>query len=184
MKTSTQELVAAIQAGDQDACEILVRRYYRPCYAVALAILRHPEDAEDVAQSSLLSALSRIDDLRDHRQFKPWLMKITRNRALTDLSSRKKTQGKRSSRDIETMPADHISSTLKNSLLKALEHLSDRERDVLLFHDLCNFKHAEIAEFLLISETNSRQILFTARGKMRALIESQERGGKNEQESH
>lgn len=38
----------------------MVRQHLRPAYAVALAVLRRPMDAEDVAQEGMLVALQRI----------------------------------------------------------------------------------------------------------------------------
>jgi RNA polymerase sigma factor (sigma-70 family) len=59
-------------------------------------------------------------------------------------------------------------------LLRALDRLDDRQREVVLLHDLEGCSHGEIAEALGVSEVNSRQLLFTARKVMRDELETKE----------
>jgi RNA polymerase sigma-70 factor (ECF subfamily) len=72
-----QELVAACLQGKESAYAILVERYTPRLYRIAARICRHPEDAEDAVQETLLQAV------RDLRKWKPtapleaWLVTIT-----------------------------------------------------------------------------------------------------------
>src|SRR3990170_1244019 len=75
------QLVIRSQAGDRSAFEVLVRRYLRSAYAVALAELADARDAEDAVQDSFITALERLDDCRDPAAFAGWLRRIVRNRA-------------------------------------------------------------------------------------------------------
>ena len=47
--------------------ESLVRSYLRPAYAVALAVVGRPSDAEDIAQDAFVRAMQRLDTCRDGR---------------------------------------------------------------------------------------------------------------------
>ena len=47
--------------------------------AVALGVLGRPSDAEDAVQDAMLTALGRIQDLRDPGAIGPWLKMIVRN---------------------------------------------------------------------------------------------------------
>ncbi len=175
--TDTANLVQAVLKGDARACERLVRRFYRPCYAVALSVLRHPEDAEDAAQTAMATAFASLERLKDPQRFRPWLMKIVRNRALTLVSARNAAERRRSPVDPETLAVGARNVPVRDDLLRALGHLAEREREVLLLHDLSGLRHREIADALGISETNSRQILFTARTRARASLEGAPQGG-------
>ncbi len=86
-------LVALARAGDARAFEVLVRRHLRSAHAVALGVLGHPADAEDVCQDAFLTALEKLDDCRDPNRFAAWLMRIVRNRALNFHESRALRQG-------------------------------------------------------------------------------------------
>ncbi|MGH7567306.1 MAG: RNA polymerase sigma factor, partial [Gemmatimonadota bacterium] len=61
---------------------------------------------------------------------------------------------------------------LRARLLEALERLRERERSVVLLHDLEGWLHREIGETMGISEAMSRRLLSDARGKMRIMLGS------------
>jgi hypothetical protein len=75
------ELVAASLRGDSGAFGLLVKRYMRSGYLVALSVTGNAEDAEDVAQESFLVALERLEDCRDRERFGGWFLTIVRNRS-------------------------------------------------------------------------------------------------------
>src|SRR5260370_33412017 len=50
-------------------------------FRVAYAVLRHREDAEDVAQEALAKAFQSMRALRDRDRFEAWLVRITWRRA-------------------------------------------------------------------------------------------------------
>jgi len=58
------ELVRRAREGEAAAFGLLVRRYQRAAYAVALSVTGRHEDAEDAAQESFLVALERLDENR------------------------------------------------------------------------------------------------------------------------
>jgi RNA polymerase sigma factor (sigma-70 family) len=72
-------LVRDAQAGDVAAMGVLLDRYRAAMLAVALGVLGRPSDAEDVVQDAMLTALGRIQDLRDPGAIGPWLKMIVRN---------------------------------------------------------------------------------------------------------
>lgn len=164
-------LVALARRADRSARETLVRRYLRPAYLAALAIVRNVADAEDLAQDGLMTAMQRLDQCREPDRFAAWLFAIVRHRALTHLARR----GVRADRELDSWPeAESAPSTARagevlarGHLLAALEQLSEPQRQVVLLHDLESWTHGEIAATLAISEVMSRQHLFVARRVLR-----------------
>lgn len=164
----TAELVARAQRGDADAFAALAQGFLRAAYAVALAVVARPADAEDVAQDAFVAALEHIDTCREPARFGGWLLKIVKNRALNFLESRRL-------RDVPVAErGDQVASTspipdpdLRDRLVAALETLPQVQREVVLLHDLEGWTHGEIATALEISELMSRQHLFNARRAMR-----------------
>jgi len=75
--------------GDRAACEQLVVRYQRPVFNAALRLLRNPEDAKDVAQTTFLKAFGHLADYDPSFKFYSWIYRIAVNEALTLLGSRK-----------------------------------------------------------------------------------------------
>ena len=176
MSAVVAELVKRARRGDQAAFDELVRRHLRAAYAVALAVLARPVDADDVAQDAFIAALERLEDCRDPARFSGWLLRIVRNRALHALDKRKLRD---SAGDVDDAgaPALHGDVVLRRRLLAALATLTEVQREIVLLHDLDGWTHAELAELLELTETNCRQHLFTARKALRAALETQHATG-------
>ncbi len=169
-----EELVAAVRAGDAAAASALVERHFRAAYAVALAFLRNPMDAEDVCQDAFVRALERIDECRKPDRFVYWLLQIVRNHARNARDYRRVRSGP----DMDTVEAPAPDdargaaerSELRATLLTALEQLTPEQREVVLLKDLEGWDHRAIARALGISEGMSRQHAFHARRRLRELL--------------
>lgn len=79
-------LVQRAQEGYLDAFEILVGRYSAMAYRVALRLVGNREDAQDVAQESLVAAWQGLDRFRADAAFSSWLYRIVTRRALNKLT--------------------------------------------------------------------------------------------------
>jgi RNA polymerase sigma-70 factor (ECF subfamily) len=165
------DLVAQCLRGDTDAFDVLVRRYYRSAFAVALGVLGNRQDAEDVVQDAFVKAVDRLEDCREPSKFVQWMMMIVRNRALSHRTYRKIRETSELLPEIaeaEDSPfIDAARSELANTLQKALATLSETQRQIVLLHDMDGWTHADIAESLGITEVRSRQHLFVARKLLR-----------------
>lgn len=167
------ELVRRAQRGDARAFAEIARQSGRAIYAIALAHLKRPSDAEDVAQTVLLVALENITECRDPERFDGWLFAIARNRARRALVRRRL-------RDVLARPSEvpepegavPEDRERTRALLAALEHLSSRQREIVLLHDLEGYTHAEIAAALGLSEEATRQQLARARRQLREHMEA------------
>jgi RNA polymerase sigma-70 factor (ECF subfamily) len=174
-ETPVAELVKRARNGEPAAFDELVRRHLRAAYAVALAVLGRPADADDVAQDAFLVALEKLDDCRDPARFSGWLIQIVRNRALHALEKRKLRDP---SDDVADAPSHTAGGdvVLRRQLLAALATLTPVQREVVLLHDLDEWTHAEIADALGLTETNCRQHLFTARRALRGALGGEPHG--------
>ena len=81
-------LVAAAVAGDRDAFEALVLRHQTRIVNYAMAIVKDPADAEDVAQETFVRAYRSLTRFRGDSSFKTWLYTIATNAARTGLERR------------------------------------------------------------------------------------------------
>lgn len=177
-------LVRAVQLGDAEAFETLVRRHLRSAHAAARALLNDADDADDVVQDAFIAALQKIEQCRDPGRFRSWLVAIVRNRA-HDLQRR----SRRSSGDpkiLEFVASDTpgpgrmaARAQLRDDLYEAASRLTKLQREVLMLHDYEGFQHREIAEQLGISEVSSRFNLHVARKAMRKHLSAEY--GKEEQ---
>src|SRR5262245_38124681 len=73
------ELIRAVQRGDQDAFEVLVRSYDQSVLGLAMNLLRSAEDARDVYQEAFLRVYKNIHNFRFDCSFHTWLYRIVTN---------------------------------------------------------------------------------------------------------
>ena len=86
---SDEALFAGYAAGDPQAAAALVRRTERKVYGLALAIVREPADAQDVAQEAFVRAWRFAASFDERRgSVLAWLLGITRNVALDSVRGR------------------------------------------------------------------------------------------------
>ena len=171
-------LVGRARAGDEAAFEDLVRRHLRAAHAVALGVLLDPADADDVCQDAFITALQQLDTLAEPHRFGAWLLRIVRNRALSVL----RKQRVRAAAPLEwaldaasdaNPGRDAERATLRSQLAAALETLPEHQRQIVLLHDLEEWKHREIGELLGMPVGTVRHHLFLARRALRTRLEAE-----------
>ncbi len=74
-------LVARAQAGDLDAFDLLVRRHQDWVFNLLVRLTGNPQDAEDLAQETFLSAFRAIKRFTNTSKFSTWLYAIAANAA-------------------------------------------------------------------------------------------------------
>ena len=93
------ELLAAHIAGDAEAFAVLVARHQPRLWAVALRVMRNPEDAADALQDAYIAAFRRAASYRGDAQVTTWLHRVVVNACLDRLRRMK-------SRAAEPLPVD------------------------------------------------------------------------------
>lgn len=168
---SERDFVVAAQRGDERAFGELVRRHQRRAYAVARAIVLSHEDAEDAVQEGFLHAYRALDRFRSDQPFGAWLNRIVANAAL-DIVRRRKVRDTDELPDSVALPFRDPgeSDELRRRLSDALIELPDRQRAVIVMHDVEGFTHGEIGATLGIPEGTARSDLHHARAALRRLL--------------
>lgn len=166
-----RDLIVAAQKGDRDAFGAIVRQHQRKAYAIARAIVFVHEDAEDAVQEAFLRAFQAIGRFRLGEPFSAWLSRIVANASL-DIARRRKI------RTAEELP-ESLSSRfedpgesdeLRTRLRAALLGLGERQRTVIVLHDVEGYTHVEISAMLGIPEGTARSDLHHARRHLRKAL--------------
>ena len=87
-ETTITELVLRARSGDRAAYGELIERFQPTVYAVALARLRNPAEAQELAQEVFLHGMKKLAQLRDPQCFAGWLRQITVRMAINRLTRR------------------------------------------------------------------------------------------------
>jgi RNA polymerase sigma-70 factor, ECF subfamily len=163
-----REVVVAAQRGSAEAFGVLVRTHERRAYAVARAIVTTHDDAEDAVQDGFLHAYRALDRFRPDQAFGAWVYRIVANAALDIVRRRKVRDADELPETVSVPPRDPAEDAdLRERLLAALALLGERQRAVIVLHDVEGFKHAEIGRMLGIPEGTARSDLHHARTILR-----------------
>lgn len=178
-------LVQRARQGDYAAFEALVSKYERRLYGLALRIVRHRQDAEEVVQQTFLSVIEHLEDFREESTFQTWLMRIATNHALALLRKRSvrstaEFRENHSEDDYAQVPHPQYIAKWRETpaeiaqrretsqlLREALDQLDDKYRLVFVLRDMEGLSTAETAEALGISEANVKVRLLRARLMLR-----------------
>jgi len=135
-------LVASVRAGDREAYGQLYDAYSRMVHGILLARVPYGE-VDDLVQDVFLSALRKIDTLRDANLFGPWLAMITRNRAM-DFHRRSRD----TSELTDDLPATNTSAPEAEAteVLNLIRLLPEAYREPLILRFVEGMTGPEIAE--------------------------------------
>ncbi len=183
------ELVRRAKAGDLAAFEELTTRYERRVYTLALWIVRHDQDAEDVTQQTFLSAMENLAGFREEAGFATWLNRIAAHAALKIIRKRKGLdtvsleEATEPRENGESIPHPEFIADWRQSpeqlvqqnetrrfLDDALAQLDEKHRLVFLLRDVEGLSVKETAEALGLSEANVKVRLLRARLQLRELL--------------
>ncbi|MCS7192324.1 MAG: sigma-70 family RNA polymerase sigma factor [Armatimonadetes bacterium] len=184
-----QNLLEQAKQGDYNAFVKLVEPHERRLYNLALRITGSREDAEDVLQDTLLSALEHLKDFRGDAAFGTWLYRIAMHNAFrllrqrrSDTISFEELTSERIEEEDEPLPHPEFiaewrdpaelaeQKELRRILDEAIQNLPESYRAVFLLRDVDGLSTKEVAEILGISEGNVKVRLLRARLKLREIL--------------
>jgi len=168
-------LVSDCLGGDNRAFEILVRKYEKAVYNVALRMLGEPENAEDIAQTVFVKAYEKLDTYDPSHQFFSWIYRIAINESINFSKRAKRIQEYESGMtpSLETAPdrtADQ--GDLTEIVDEAIMELSIDYRMVIVLRHYHDFTYQEIGEILSVPEKTVKSRLFTARQRLKESLEA------------
>lgn len=143
-----ERLLALVGQGDGAAFEALYRQTERAVYALALSLLRNPDDAQDIAQETYLKVRAAAHLYVPQGKPLAWLFTITKNLCRDFLRTRGRTEQEDGEPDYDARLSYVSDPTDRLVLEGALKALGEEERQVVLLHAVSGMKHREIARDL------------------------------------
>ncbi|OGF36145.1 hypothetical protein A2482_02645 [Candidatus Falkowbacteria bacterium RIFOXYC2_FULL_48_21] len=83
------ELISRYRRGDNNALSILIARYLKLVFSIAVHYVKNTADAEDITQEVFVRVWKNIKQFDLQKTFKPWLSRITINASLDFLRTKK-----------------------------------------------------------------------------------------------
>src|SRR5215216_3917874 len=80
-----RQLIARLQAGDEEAVKELAERYSHRIFQMALRHMKNRQDAEEVTQDVLVKVYRKVGSFRGDSALSSWIYRITFNTAMSRL---------------------------------------------------------------------------------------------------
>lgn len=178
-------------SGDGDAFDRFVKHFRAKIFNYSWLMCGQREDAEDVAQDTLLKVFESFDQLRDPERIRPWVFRIARNACLMkrrksvfapqqelslddflpslgDSGGRKKLQ----IADWSGLPDRQVlQSEMKKVLDRAISVLPENYKSVILMRDVEGLSTLETAQVLDLTEDVIKTRLHRARLAVRQQLD-------------
>ena len=175
-------LARELLAGDASAFERFVDSFRSRIFQYSYLMCGQREDAEEVAQETLMKVFENFDQLREPERVKPWVFRIARNACLMkrrrsifapseELSLDDVTGPAHEPRDHAERPDDQaLRGELREVLDAAIRELPPPYRAVVLLRDIEELSTEETAGILDVSLDVVKTRLHRARTALRQYL--------------
>ncbi len=173
-------LVEQCRAGDEEACEALVRQYQERVFALISRMTGDPDRVEDIAQEVFLKAFRSLKSFRGGSRFYTWLYRITVNTVLNTMRS----QGRRQETSLDALEGFEVQANadmepaevtarleLARRVREAIDQLEEPYRVIVYLRELEDLSYEEIAEVVELPVGTVKSRLFRARQHLKGLLQ-------------
>jgi RNA polymerase sigma-70 factor, ECF subfamily len=176
----SQELIARVRGGDEEAFRLIFDRYGRPLISFIYDMVGRRDLAEELAQETFVRAYKGICSLKDDTKLSTWLFGIAKNVARESIRSRIRDHNKVGMEDDgvaelsdkDLLPDDQLLSKELNSVIhEALAGLDADKREVFTLKIFHQRSYEEIAEITGFSIAKLKTDLHRARAEMRRRVQ-------------
>jgi RNA polymerase sigma-70 factor, ECF subfamily len=171
------DLAAPLVTADEGLArefEALLAETSTLAFRVAYSVLRHRQDAEDVAQEAFVKAHRSFARLRDRDRFRAWLVRLTWRLAL----DRRRSDRRRAARELAQgdpaaaapspdVEAQAIAHQRAGALWEAIDDLSEKLRVVVVLAAIDGNEIGDVARLLGLPEGTVKSRLFLARQQLK-----------------
>jgi RNA polymerase sigma-70 factor (ECF subfamily) len=139
-------------------------------FRVAFSVLRHQQDAEDVAQEAYAKAYRGFRRLRDRERFRAWLVRTAWRTALDRLRANRRRDTREQLALAGASSHHHGAPDRSRDLWAAIDALPDKLRVVIVLASIQGHDLREVASLLQIPEGTVKSRLFLARQRLKEAL--------------
>ena len=181
-KLAETDLARALLAGEPDAFEKFVEHFRSKVFHYSWLMCGSPEDAEEVAQETLLKVFASIDQLREPERVRAWVFRIARNVCL--MQRRKSVFAPAHELSLDELPpsaevpdlapapeGNVLRAELRAVIDRVVAELPASYRAVVLLRDLEELTTEETAQILDLGTDVVKTRLHRGRAAMRQKLD-------------
>lgn len=179
-----EDLMVLYQRGEVRAFEVLLSRHRKPVYNFILRFVGDKETAEDLLQEAFMRVIKGAEAYKRQAKFTTWLYTIARNLCVDQ--TRRRKHRKHASLDapmdasddagtlLDVIPSNEMASDRKSvnkqlhqTMQRAIEALSDEQREVFLMREFLDMPFRQIADVVGVPENTVKSRMRYALEKLR-----------------
>ncbi|MHC4091376.1 MAG: RNA polymerase sigma factor [Planctomycetota bacterium] len=172
-----QAVIEAVRSGDRSAFERVLRRNDRWVRGVIFGVLGEADHLDDVTQQVWQTVWSRLGDLRNLSQWRPWLYRLARNAAV-DAGRDQTRRRKLSPKAAPTCPPvtratpdrQAIADERQVAVLEAIRSLPAIYRQPFVLRHVEGWRYQQIAETMGMPAATVETRLVRARQLLREAL--------------
>jgi RNA polymerase sigma-70 factor (ECF subfamily) len=160
------EGLVTVDRGLDSEFEERLRESSTLAFRVAYGVLRHRQDAEDVAQDAFVRAHRCFRQLRDRDRFRAWLVRMTWRLAIDRWRSDRRRAAREEAVDVvrpATVEQEAVAQDRAAHLWKAIDALPGKLRIAIVLAAIEEHDVREVARLLGVPEGTVKSRLFLAR---------------------
>ncbi len=175
-----ETLIQQALAGRQSAFAMLVKRYEKYVFTLALRFVKNREDAHEVAQDCFMRMFRYMADFRGDCKFTTWLYKIVYSTSLNHLRKQNPDilsldDAERPIRIKDENAADASASMERNdrnaALQRAIAMLSSDDASIITLFYLYEQSLDEICQVMDLTMSNAKTKLCRARQRLKTILD-------------
>lgn len=164
------EVIELVGANRRDvALAAILQAYRRRVFGLAYSFVRNREAAEDVAQEVFIRVWRALPSFDARASLATWIYTIARNTSLSALRDRRREAHVEDPATLlEAQPAAGSveSAAEQAALMRLVDELPDRQRQVVLLYYLQEQSHEEVASMLAMPVGTVKTLLHRARARL------------------
>lgn len=163
--------IQRVKNGDADAFIALMKSHMQSMYKIARSILKSDEDVADAIQETILSCWEKIDQLKESRYFKTWMIRILINKCNNIWNEKNRYMSD------DNLPESLVyDANFDNAEWNiVMNSLDEKYRLIIILYYVEGFKTSEISKLLNIPESTVRTRLARGRNHLAKLYGIEER---------
>jgi RNA polymerase sigma-70 factor (ECF subfamily) len=175
-------LARALIAGEANAFEAFVEHFRSKLFHYSWLMCGRPEDAEEVAQETLLRVFENLGQLRDPERVRAWVFRIAKNACLMqkrrsvfapahEISTDELAPGEEPSGADLPPEGEYLQGELRAVLDRVIAELPPNYRSVVVLRDIEELSTEETAQILDVAPDAVKTRLHRARQAMRQKLD-------------
>ncbi|RIA10364.1 RNA polymerase ECF family sigma subunit [Flavobacteriaceae bacterium MAR_2010_72] len=178
MTSNDQIIINQVIDGNTNAFAVLVDRYKDLVFTLALRMMKHREEAEEVAQDTFIKVFKSLDKFKGGSKFSTWIYKVAYNSCLDKIKSNKRKYNEveinnHTSNYIKTSNNafdDLVEEERKQAIQECLNQLPSDDSFLLTLFYFEDQSLEEISSIIGLTPNNVKVKLFRARKKLAGIL--------------